>query len=105
MQEYIYLITVFDKCEPDPRWDYNLGTTRSVGWRPTLEMAFETVVKNMCDIWETCYEYAWIEELDYGLYPWANQRWFFKYNHKTGRYDEIDEPVILKGRGPIGGIG
>ena len=25
MQETIFLITVFDKCEPDPRWGYNLG--------------------------------------------------------------------------------
>lgn len=105
MQEHIYLITVFDKCEPDPHWDYILGDTRSVGWRPTLEMAVETVEKNMCDIWEYCYDYACIEELDYSLYPWANNRWFYKYNRETGRYEEIDEPHILKGHGPIGGIG
>lgn len=101
----IYLITVFDKCEPDERWGYNLGDTRSVGWRPTFEMAEETVKTNMCDIWEFCYDYACIEEIDYGLYPWANNRWFYKYNRQTGYYEEIDEPVILKNRGPIGGIG
>ncbi len=102
----IYLITVFGKCEPKekPR-DYTLGCTRSVGWRPTFEMAEETVVNNMCDIWEYCYDYACIEELDYGLYPWADNRWFYKFNEKTGKYEEIDEPAILKGRGPIGGIG
>ena len=106
MQDYIYLITVFEECEPwkEP-YNYILGDVRSVGWRPTLEMAVEAVETNMCDIWETCYDYACIEELDYGLYPFANQRWFYKYNEKTGRYDEIDEPHILKGRGPIGGIG
>lgn len=105
MQDYIYLITVFDKCEPDARWGYNLGDTRSVGWRPTLEMAVETVETNMCDIWECCYNYACIEELDHSLYPCANNRWFYKYNRETGRYVEIDDPVILKDRGPIGGIG
>lgn len=101
----IYLITVFDKCEPDARWDYDLGCTRSVGWRPTFEMAEDTVKNNVCDIWEYCYDYACIEELDYGLYPFAEERWFYKFNRDTGHYEEIDEPVILKGRGNIGGIG
>ena len=102
----IYLITVFTKCEPDKEpWNYTLGSTRSVGWRPTFEMAEETVKNNVCDIWEYCYDYACIEELDYGLYPFAEERWFYKFNRKTGHYEEIDEPAILRGHGPIGGIG
>lgn len=102
---YIYLITVFDKCEPDERWGYKLGSTRSVGFRWTLEDAMETVETNMGDIWEYSYDYACIEELNGALYPWAEERWFFKYDRKSGRYKQIDEPVILKNRGPIGGIG
>ena len=64
MQDYIYLITVFEQCEPwkEP-YNYILGDVRSVGWRPTLEMAVEAVETNMCDIWESCYDYACIEEL------------------------------------------
>lgn len=101
----IYLITVFDKCEPDERWGYKLGCTRSVGFRWTLEDAIETVETNMCDIWEYSYDYACIEELNGALYPWAEERWFFKFDRESGRYKQIDEPVILKNRGPIGGIG
>lgn len=104
-EKRIYLITVFSKCEPDSRWGYNIGSSRSVGWRPTFEMAEETVKRNTCDIWEYCYDYACIEELDYGLYPFAKERWFYKYNQATGCYEEMDEPVFLKGRGNIGGIG
>ena len=104
-QEYIYLITVFDKCEPGGLLGYELGDTRSVGFRPNFEMAEETVKTNMCDIWEGSYEYACIEELDHSLYPWANNRWFYKYNRELKCYEEIDEPVILKNHGPIGGIG
>jgi hypothetical protein len=103
--KYIYLITVFDKCEPDARWGYNLGATRSVGFRWTLEDAMETVEMNMCDIWEYCYDYACIEELNCALYPYAEERWFYEFDRGTGRYHEIDEPAILKGHGPIGGIG
>lgn len=105
MSDTIFLITVFEKCEPYKAYGFDLGCTRSVGWRPTFEMAEKTVKTNMCDIWETCYDYACIEELDYSLYPWANERWFYKFNTKTGCYEEIDEPVLLKDRGPIGGIG
>ena len=101
----IYLITVFDKCEPDERWGYALGCRRSVGFRWTLEDAIDTVESNMCDIWEYSYDYACIEELNGALYPWADERWFFKFNTETKRYEQIDEPVILKNRGPIGGIG
>ena len=50
----IYLITVFDKCEPDERWGYDLGCRRSVGFRWTLEDAIDTVESNMCDIWDSC---------------------------------------------------
>jgi hypothetical protein len=101
----IYLITVFDKCEPNERWGYELGCRRSVGFRWTLEDAIDTVESNMCDIWEYSYDYACIEELNGALYPWADERWFFKFNTETKRYEQIDEPVILKNRGPIGGIG
>lgn len=103
--EHIYLITVFTKCEPDGRWGYNIGSSRSVGWRPTFEMADETVKNNLCDIWEYCYNYACIEKLDYGLYPVAESKWYYKFNPETGKYEEMEEPVILKNRGPIGGIG
>lgn len=105
MSDTIFLITVFDKCEPDERWGYDIGYTRSVGWRPTFEMAEKAVKTNMCDIWETCYDYACIEELGYGLYPDPKETWFYKFNVETGCYEEIEEPVFLKNRGPIGGIG
>lgn len=104
-QSPIYLITVFTKCEPDERWGYNIGSSRTVGFRHSLEDAMETVETNMCDIWEYCYDYACIEELDPCLYPFAEERWFYEYDRGKGRYVEIDEPVILKDRGPIGGIG
>lgn len=103
--KYIYLITVFDKIEEDKRWGFNLGSTRSVGFRWTLEDAVEVVEKNMCDIWEYCYDYACIEQLNGALYPWAEERWFYKFNREKDGYEEIDEPWFMKGHGPIGGIG
>ena len=105
MNQNIFLITVMDKCEPHELWEYDLGCTRSVGFRYSFELAEEVVKTNMCDIWEFCYEYACIEELQPCLYPDAVKRWFYKYNERIDGYEEIDEPVFLKHHGPIGGIG
>lgn len=101
----IYLITVFDKCEPDDRWGANIGGTRSVGFRYSFELAEEVVRTNMCDIWEYCYDYACIEELTCELYPYPHKRWFYKYNREINGYVNIDEPELLKHYVPIGGIG
>lgn len=101
----IYLITVFDKLEPDERWEYKLGSTRSVGFRYSFELAEEVVKTNMCDIWEFCYDYACIEELGCELYPFAENRWFYKYNRDIDGYEPIEEPEFLKHCGAVGGIG
>ena len=103
--DFIYLITVFDKLESDDRWGYNLGSTRSVGYRNSFELAEEVVKTNVCDIWEYCYDYACIEELGCELYPFAQRRWFYKYNREIDGYEPIEEPEYLKRYGPIGGIG
>lgn len=101
----IYLITVFSKCEPDERYGYNLGSTRTVGFRHSFEDAAETVETNMCDIWEYCYDYACIEEVDPCLYPTAENKWFYEYDRGKDRYIEKPLPPILKTACVIGGIG
>ncbi len=101
----IYLITVFSKCEPDERWGYNIGSSRTVGFRHSLEDAMETVETNICDIWERCYDYACIEEIEPYLYPIVENRWFYEYDAGKDRYEQKDIPVVLKTHCPIGGIG
>ena len=96
MKENIFLITVFEKCEPCDRWYFNLGSTRSVGFRHTFEDAEEVVRNNMCDIWETCYNYAVIHEIGCELYPSYHMRKFYKYNRDIDGYEPIDEPECFK---------
>lgn len=103
--DFIYLITTFDKLEPDERYGYSLGSTRSVGFRYSFELAEEVVKTNMCDIWEYCYDYACVEELAPCLYPDAERRWFYKYNREINGYEPIEEPDFMHHHGPIGGIG
>ena len=106
MYKNIFLITVFEKCEPSDKWYFDLGATRSVGFRHTLTDAEDVVRNNMCDIWETCYRYACIEEIPPMLYPHCESSHYYKYNKDIDGYEEIETPELLKDHYfSIGGIG
>ena len=70
------------------------GSSTIPGYYTKKEDAFYVVKNNVCDIWETCYDYALIEKVKEGLYnPATNEnRWWFKYNYKTEEYEQIEEP-------------
>jgi len=68
--------------------------TRCVGYLESLDDAVEIVKGNCCDICEYTYEYAVIEKVDEGLYPFSEkeEQLWFKYN--DGIYESIDNPMI-----------
>lgn len=73
------------------------GSSRLVGWYFEFEAAYSSVSVNNCDINETCYQYALIEECEEGLYNPAYKRWWFEYDREKDRYFQIDEPSFIKG--------
>lgn len=91
----IYTITTCTKLEKDELGWPNLGDSRIVGWYSSLPEAELCVKENWGDIWETCYEYAIIEYVQEGLYP-ITQRWYYKWNPSTWKYEPIDEPNCIK---------
>ena len=92
----IFVVTVFEKCEPNEELDIDIGCTRSPCFRYTFELAEEVVKTNMCDIWEFCYDYAVIHEIGSELYPHYHMRKFYKYNRDIDGYEPIEEPECLK---------
>jgi hypothetical protein len=91
----MYFITVFEKLPPND--DYcDCGATRCVGYYEKLESAEDTVKNNYGDIWETCYDYAVIENIEEGLYPMTVDRQFYKHNDEKDTYEPIDEPEVFK---------
>ena len=93
---YIYLITTFEKMEGKDEYGYlDVGDRRSVGWFPTFKGAERRVKNNVCDLWETCYTYAVIERIPFGLYPDIGnpdtERLYYKYNIETDKYELMDE--------------
>lgn len=73
------------------------GSERLVGWYSEFEDAYSSVSGNSCDINETCYKYALIEECEEGLYNPANKRWWFEYSREKDHYFQINEPDFIKG--------
>ncbi len=73
------------------------GSSRLVGWYPEFEVANSAVTGNVCDINETCYQYALIEECEVGLYHPAYKRWWYEYDREKEEYVQIDEPDFIKG--------
>ncbi len=92
----IFAVTVFEKCEPNDKWFADIGCTRSPCFRYTFKDAEEVVKNNMCDIWETCYNYAVIHEIGPELYPHYHSKTYYKYNREINGYEPIEEPECLK---------
>ncbi len=97
----IFVVTIFEKCKSEDYDNnncssFNIGCTRSPCFKHTFEEAEEVVLNNICDIWETCYDYAVIEEIDSKIYPRYIKRQFYKYNTDIHGYEAIEEIESLK---------
>ena len=91
----IYLVTVCTHCVEDENTGcINLGSTRIWGWMPTLVEAQRVIENNISDIWEHYYDYAFIEEVPYGVpaYPIQTQ-WWYHWNDVENKYLPIENPV------------
>ena len=92
----IYTIMTFSKLDCSPGGFPDFGPTNLWGWYKSKKDAFEAVTSNACDSWETCYDYALIEEVEEGLYPGSHIRWFFEYDKSKDKYESINEPEFLQ---------
>lgn len=94
----IYTIMVATNLELDNEKFPYFGDSSLIGYYMDKEAAFERVKENACDINETCYDYALVEQIREGLFRPAtyDSRWWFKYNAERKRYEEIPEPPFLK---------
>lgn len=94
--QIIYTITMLEKVENDKNGWPSFGSTNIVGYYTDLDVAIEAVTSNACDINETVYDYAVIEEVSEGLYNPSIKSYWFKYNRTKDSYEPIDEPNEVK---------
>lgn len=78
----MYFITTVDSKD---------GDMRCVGYYSTFEKAEEAVLDNACDIWETCYDYCVIEDVEEGLYQYDQSPAWYKWDDLNEEYKRIEE--------------
>ena len=91
----MYFITCFEKIDQG-KFGLDIGASRTMGYYNNFYDASAVVRRNICDIHETIYHYAVIEEISEGVYPIVISRCFYKYNNKKNEYIGIEEPDEFK---------
>ena len=93
----IYVISVFEKMDTkaSPLFQgdklvADIGCSVVNGWYLKKEDAEHIIKNNITDIWETCYDYAVLEECNEGMYDFGRERTYYKYNTETHKYIEMD---------------
>ena len=54
----MFFITCFEKVDKDKLGWLDMGSSRTFGFKETLEDAEYALNHNSCDMWETVYNYA-----------------------------------------------
>jgi hypothetical protein len=83
----MYFVTTIEDLYNDN--DFSLGNIRTVGFWSKFEDAENVVINNNCDINETIYDYAIIEELEEGLYPFSINSFLYKFDYDIERYVKV----------------
>ena len=91
-----WFITVMEKIEKDPRYLYNLGSTRCWGFYSNKQDALDALHINATDMWETIYDYAVMEEYYEGIAGYGEESQYFKYDREKDGYFEIETPSFMQ---------
>jgi hypothetical protein len=73
-----------------------INDRRTVGWFQSFKLADICVTRNYGDIWEGNYNYAVIEELEWGLYPHPLSEQWYKFNKEKQEYEKTEKPEQFK---------
>lgn len=86
----IFFVTTIELKEM--KKDFPVTNCRTVGWFPTFNLADYATVNNFGDIHETGYQYAVIEEMEFGLYPYCKRDFWYKFDKEQEEYVPINKP-------------
>lgn len=73
-----------------PVLDSNGGDTRTFGYYNEFEEADQAVQENRLDMHEYLYKYIIVEHIGQGIHPWVKNKWWYKYNHETNKFESIN---------------
>lgn len=86
-KQKLYSLTTFEKLDSFKKTNLlDMGDKRCVGIFSQLKNAQEIVEENICDIYEGYYQFAIIEEITTGLYPYCETRYLYKFDDSQQKY-------------------
>lgn len=83
----MFFITAMEEL---PILESNGGDMATFGYYKEFEEADQAVQENRLDMHEYLYKYIIVEQIDQGIHPWVENKWWYKYNHETNEFDPID---------------
>lgn len=87
----MFFITCFSRIEKDEKGWLDMGAVRTFGFEKTFEDAEESLNTNRCDMFEYLYTYAVVEEMNPGIHPDVENRWFYKWDDERRGFFRMDE--------------
>lgn len=100
----IFEILAFENAEKEcvsPSGKYtgfpDTGIERMVGFYYDFDDAYDAIINNVCDIWETVYNGAFLLCRFPGLFQsvTSEARMYFTYNKESGKYEQKEEPELF----------
>ena len=88
----MFFITCFKKIEKDKNGFLETGYARTFGFKESFEEAEKALNENRCDMRETIYNYAVVEEINAGIHPEVEMEAWFKWNEEKQGFYRIEKP-------------
>ena len=92
MNHNVFFITTIDITDKENKNFYLANS----GFPLFFEDAKAVVEENICDIFEYCYKYAVIEELEPYLYPERKNVWWYKWDKEQEKYLPITTDATIE---------
>lgn len=88
----MFFITCVEKIEIDELGWLDCGDKRTFGFYSSLDPIKASLHTNCCDMHETIYNYAIVEEFHGGIHPSVLSKQWFKWDEEKQGFFEIEEP-------------
>lgn len=92
----MFFITCFEHVAVDKLGWLDMGDRRVFGYYDSMEEAALALSENRCDMRETVYDFAVVEEIGQGIHPDVKSRRFFAWFKDKEGFFPIDEPDEFK---------
>lgn len=92
----MFFITCMEKISIDDLGWIDYGDKRTFGFYADYCKVKKALNTNRCDMNETIYNYAIVEEIDQGIHPTVIWTKWFKWDREKQGFFEIEEPEETK---------